>query len=156
MTSKDAHGSPWENARGLLNGKVTIAKLPYYESPPGNAPAPPMKRIALPQGELAQFWDSPDGMRYIAAIEIVPDTIRGNHLHREKLEVIYILSGRVLLAVEDPQSGEQASAELEPGNLIRVLPGTIHALKGLASGFAIECSPGRYDSQDVEKLTVTL
>jgi mannose-6-phosphate isomerase-like protein (cupin superfamily) len=132
-----------------LDGRVTVVELPSYPDPPSAVNAPVSKRLSLPQGELAQFWDSDEGMRYIAGIEILPGAIRGNHYHQHKAEVIYVLTGKALLAVKDPLTHEQASFELHPGYLARIKQGVAHALKGIEAGFAVECSSTRFDPADV-------
>src|SRR5436190_13270456 len=98
----------------LLENKVRKRSLPGVQgSPPGAAPL--LKRLLLPQGELAQFYDADDGIRYIAFAELVPDRIRGNHYHVRKEEFVYIIQGKTLLVIEDVQSNRRESTSLETG-----------------------------------------
>ena len=51
-----------------LAGKVVKWSLPVISGRPG-ADAPTLKRLFLPQGELAQVHDSEEGIHYMAVIE---------------------------------------------------------------------------------------
>src|SRR5258705_6781662 len=64
----------------LLSGKVTRQSLPILQ-PPTAPGSPVLKRLKLPQGELAQFYDGEPGIQYIAYIELLPGNPRGNHYH---------------------------------------------------------------------------
>jgi hypothetical protein len=55
----------------FLNGKVLKRSLPELHLPLG-PDAPVLKRLMLPQGELAQFYDAEEGIRYLAFIELRP------------------------------------------------------------------------------------
>lgn len=130
-----------------LSGKVTRQALPALQ-PPTVAQAPALKRLLLPQGELAQFHDGDPVVHYIAAIQLKSDTVRGNHYHDEKQEWIYVLSGEMLLVVKDLESGEREQLPLAPGDLVYIAPRVAHAMQVLTPGFAIEFSPNRYNPAD--------
>jgi hypothetical protein len=147
----------WRDAATWLDGRVAVLQVPHYAGPSPATQRPGLKRLSLPQGDLIQFWDSPEGMRYIAAIQILPGKTRGNHFHRAKQETLYILEGKILLAFALPESqevSEPASAlapvqlELGQGALVRIQPGIAHALKGIEPGYAIEASPTMFDPSD--------
>lgn len=138
--------------KAYLNGALTVQQLPVYHGSP-NGPAPVTKRLLLPQGELAQFWDSDLGLHYLAAIEIAPGQVRGSHYHRKKEEFLYILSGRVLLYAEIPGQAERVNLELQPGDFVNIKPGTAHALRGVERGLALEGSPTRFDASDAQRHT---
>src|SRR5271168_1799072 len=87
----------------FLNGKVIQQSLPMVRVPAG-PDSPVLKRLQLPQGELAQIYDAEDGIRYMAVLELRSDTVRGNHYHKVKREMVYVLEGEVLLVVEDVES----------------------------------------------------
>src|SRR5215467_11047121 len=87
----------------LLGGKVTKCTLPVVQPSP-TPDSRILKRLMLPQGELAQFYDGDEGIRYIAQIELQAGSIRGNHFHKVKREWIYIMSGELTLIVEDLES----------------------------------------------------
>jgi hypothetical protein len=137
----------------VLQGKVRKLSLPIIQGPPG-ADAPTLKRLRLPQGELAQVYDAPDGIRYLAVIELLPDSLRGNHYHRVKEELVYVIQGEVLLALADPVSGARDSISLEPGDLAIIPTGIAHALKTVRPGVALEFSPAGFDSSDIHRYPV--
>src|SRR4051794_28028828 len=123
----------------FLNGKVRKQSLPSFELPLA-ADAPTMKRLLLPQGELAQFYDAAAGMLYLAFIELRPGTVRGNHYHRVKEEWIYLIAGEVLLIAEDIETKAHESVPLQTGDLAVIQTGIAHALKVICRGQAIEFS----------------
>ena len=137
----------------FLNGKVRTRSLPAFELP--LAPdAPTVKRLLLPQGELAQFYDCEEGVRYIASIELKAGSVRGNHYHKIKREYVYLLSGQVLFVFVNLETGAREEIELAGGSLAFIEPGIAHALDVKESGMAVEFSPNRFDVGDTyrEKL----
>jgi quercetin dioxygenase-like cupin family protein len=135
----------------LLQGKVKIWTLPKVQ--PGVNEAG-LKRLMLPQGELAQFYDEEQGVRYIASIELKAGTVRGNHYHQEKREYVYVLAGRLRLVVRELAMEKREERELEAGSLIFIEPGIVHALDVRENGVAVEFSANRFDPKDTyrEKL----
>ena len=132
----------------LLDGKVRKQALPKVQ-PPSNPESPALKRLMLPQGELAQFYDGDDGIRYIAQIELQAGSVRGNHYHKIKQEWIYIMSGDVTLIVEDLESKARESVQLVAGDLAFIQTGVVHTLQVTKSGQAIEFSTARFDPADI-------
>jgi mannose-6-phosphate isomerase-like protein (cupin superfamily) len=137
-----------------LGGRVRKLSLPRLETP---APAygPPLKRLALPQGELAQIHDSDQGMRYLAVIEFRPGGVRGNHYHKHKEEWVYLIEGEVGLTVEDMRTRTRESLVLVAGDLVRIGLEVAHAFQTLEPGRAIEFSPSRFDAEDTHRKMVT-
>ncbi len=132
----------------FLAGKVLKRSLPVMR--PGEAFGEArLKRLLLPQGELAQFYDGDEGMRYLAFIALRVGNCRGNHYHKVKRELIYLIEGEVLLLVEDIESKLREAIPLRTGDLAFVPPGIAHALRPAQPGYAIECSPTRFDREDV-------
>jgi quercetin dioxygenase-like cupin family protein len=134
----------------FLGGRVHKRSLPVV-APPAPANAPVCKRLLLPQGELAQFHDSSDGFRYAAVIELRPGTTRGNHYHRHKMEVVYLISGEVRVLVEDTATATREAILLRPGDLLTIPPGIAHAMQPTAAGYAVELSPTRFEPEDTCK-----
>src|SRR5690349_22997227 len=123
----------------LLSGKVVKKPLAILQ-PPTAPDSPVLKRLKLPQGELAQFYDGEPGMRYIAYIELLPGNPRGNHYHNHKEEWIYLIGGELSLVVEDIASKERASMTMSAGEIVRISSGVAHTLQIVKSGQAIEFS----------------
>ncbi|MEI6567204.1 MAG: cupin domain-containing protein [Verrucomicrobiota bacterium] len=131
-----------------LGGKVQRQVLPVLTDPRLVA-ASARKRIALPQGELAQIYSDSVGIHYIACVELSGSFPRGNHYHRNKEEWIYVMRGKVRLVVENVESRERESLECPAGDLVVVYPGIAHAVHVLEPGLAVEFSPQEFDPADV-------
>jgi mannose-6-phosphate isomerase-like protein (cupin superfamily) len=134
----------------FLNGKVRKRSLPSLQLPLG-PDAPVLKRLMLPQGELAQFYDAEEGIRYIACIELLPGQVRGNHYHKVKEELVYVIQGEVLLSVADIDSKARASVALRAGDLAVIETRIAHALQTVQRGQAIEFSVARFDPADIHR-----
>jgi mannose-6-phosphate isomerase-like protein (cupin superfamily) len=132
----------------LLGGRVLKRSLPVFQPPLGPL-APHLKRLMLPRGELAQFYDAEEGIHYMAFIELLPGQVRGNHYHKVKEELVYVIRGEVQLAVADIQSKAQALVELRAGDLAVIRTGIAHALRTVEPGQAIEFSSARFDPADI-------
>ena len=130
-----------------LAGKVVKRSLPVISGRPG-PDAPTLKRLLLPQGELAQVHDSDEGIRYMAVIETLMGGDRGNHYHKIKKERIYVMQGELLMLTEDVLTKERASVRLQAGDLLLIETGIAHLLRTVEPGQAIEFSNTRFDAAD--------
>jgi quercetin dioxygenase-like cupin family protein len=139
--------------RAIFGRKVLKRSLPVFHGPPPAGTLGP-KRLILPQGELANFYDADEGLRYGALVEMRVGSIRGNHVHRVKEELIYVISGRLELVVQQMPEGERAALELVAGDLVFIATGIAHAIKPLESGLAMEFSKVRFDPTDVQKVAL--
>jgi mannose-6-phosphate isomerase-like protein (cupin superfamily) len=139
------------NETVLFGGRVRKTSLPLFHGPPP-ADASGPKRLSLAQGELANFYDSPEGIRYIAFLELRAGGIRGNHFHRVKVEHVYLFSGRLKVLLKDGPEGEIASLDLVAGDLVRIQPGVAHAFKPMEAGFGVEFSPNLFNGEDIIKV----
>jgi mannose-6-phosphate isomerase-like protein (cupin superfamily) len=138
-----------------LNGKVTRRRLPQVD--PAAFEKPRVKRLMLPQGELAQFYDGEQGgMQYLAFLELVPGTVRGNHYHHRKREFVYLQRGSAELVVRDLKSGGQETVSLEAGDLAFIDVEVAHCMRAIGGGHALEFSNEKFDVADVEKFTLTV
>ena len=131
-----------------LAGKVVRCSLPVISGRPG-PDAPALKRLLLPQGELAQVHDSDEGIRYLAVLETRMGSVRGNHYHKVKEEWIYVLQGELLVLVADVQTNERASVPLRTGELLLIQSGIAHLLQTVEPGQAIEFSGARFNPADI-------
>jgi len=134
----------------FLCGKVLKWSLPVVQGPPPTE-APNLKRLLLSQGELAQFHDAEEGIRYIAYAELMVDGVRGNHYHEVKEEYVYILNGEALLIVQDVDSKEREQMQLATGDLVFISTRIAHAFKPLKAGSAVEFSQARFNPADVQR-----
>jgi uncharacterized cupin superfamily protein len=138
----------------FLTGKVIKRSLPEVQ-PPFGPEAPELKRLMLPQGELAQFFNGQESIQYIAFIELQPGITRGNHYHKAKAEWVYLIRGTMRLLVQDVESNGRERIELRAGDLVFIQTGVAHALEPLEPGQAIEFSSARFDATDIYKFAVT-
>ena len=111
-----------------LSGKVWKRALPVFTGPPEPG-APSLKRMLLPQGELAQVHDSDEGIHFLACIELREGTTRGNHFHKVKREFIYLLSGAFVLLLEDVASKVRETMAVSPGELVFISTEVAHTLR---------------------------
>ena len=133
--------------RSYLNGRVLKWCLPVIEGNPA-VDAPRLKRLALPQGELAHFSDG-ENIEYIAFVELRPGGTRGNHFHQKKEEAVYVIRGEMVLIVQDVWTGERDALTLETGDLAVVSTQIAHAYQTRRPGDAVEFSKARFDAADV-------
>jgi mannose-6-phosphate isomerase-like protein (cupin superfamily) len=131
-----------------LAGKVRHESLPLVRGPVG-PDATHLKRLLLPQGELAQIYDAAEGIRYLAVIELQEGNTRGNHYHEVKEEFVYVLRGEVLLVAEDIASKARESVRLQAGDLAFIQTRVAHALRVVQPGLAVEFSGARFDGADI-------
>ena len=141
------------NEASFLDGKVRKISLPKFHGPPP-AEATGPKRLHLAQGELANFYNGEPGMRYLAFMELRVGAIRGNHFHRKKEEWVYLISGRLLLVVQEVEASRPISIDLVAGDLVTIATGVAHALNPLEPGHGVEFSPALFDPADVQKSTL--
>ena len=130
-----------------LAGKVSKLSLPSLQ-PPLGAAAPLLKRLLLPQGELAQFYDAEEPIRYMALAEIRPGWARGNHYHKFKKEMLYVIQGEISLVVQEITQGTRESVSLQVGDVAVIETGVAHAVRASAPGQVLEFSPVRFDPAD--------
>jgi hypothetical protein len=130
-----------------LNGKVLKWCLPVIQGSP-RLDAPRLKRLALPQGELAHFSDG-ENIEYIAFVELRAGGTRGNHFHQKKAEAVYVIRGEMVLIVQDTQTGQRDSLTLKTGDLAVVSTRIAHAYQTTKPGDAVEFSKARFDAADV-------
>ena len=130
-----------------LAGKVSKQSLPRLPAPVG-AEAPMLKRLLLPQGELAQFYDADEPIRYMAWVEIRPGCARGNHYHLVKKEFLYVIQGELCLVVQDLEQGTRDSVPLRMGDVAVIGTGVAHAVRATAPAQVIEFSPARFNPAD--------
>ena len=134
----------------FLSGKVVKWSLPALE-PPFDPQGPLLKRLLLPQGELAQVYDADEPIRYIACLDLLPGTVRGNHYHKVKREFVYLLRGEVSLIVRDVETGGRGTVSLRGGELVLIEPGVAHAMVITGAGMAVEFAQTRFNDADTQR-----
>ncbi len=95
----------------------------------------------------AIFLNSTESISTVAVVEYVPDgEVRGNHYHKNKREVLYIIEGKVKIYFWEPSSKEIEETILEKGHLITIEPNLGHAFKAIKPTLGFEmgscpCNP---------------
>ncbi len=118
-------------------GRVVHHRLPAVLPGPGSE-ALERKRLQLPKGALEVFHNSPEGIRYIAHLEMKAGVDRGHHVHQRKDESFYLISGHVTIGVEALDTGERHLLDVRPGDLVEIRPGIAHAVRVHEGGHAVE------------------
>ena len=136
-----------------LGGKVLKRTLAVVH-PPVPPDSTVLKRLMLPQGELAQFFDGEEPARYIAYIELAAGGVRGNHFHKVKAEWVYLIKGEVVVHLLDLESDARDKLTLREGDLAFISTHVAHALQTLQAGQAIEFSSARFDPADIHRMQV--
>jgi mannose-6-phosphate isomerase-like protein (cupin superfamily) len=128
--------------------KVVIRRLPLLEAPPAS-PILDGVRIRMPAGEAAPVYNG-GPWRFISYLEFLAGTglWRGNHYHERKREYVYVISGTVLGAFEDIDSGERLEVDLPAGTTVLIEPRCAHAFREQGYAQAFECAPLEFDADD--------
>ena len=128
--------------------KVTFEKLPNTKEIPGE------KRWEEERGEFVQVAYR-ETMHHLAAFEIRKGFSRGNHYHKRKEEIFYVVRGKIKASFLDMDSLEKEEKIFERGDKIRVNPYCGHLFYGLEDAFVIEYSPQVYDKEDSYKIDLS-
>jgi mannose-6-phosphate isomerase-like protein (cupin superfamily) len=143
------HDSNDAGRETFLDGQVIRDRLPVIQGRPAPGQVlPPLKRLLLPQGELAQIQNGEPGIQYLAWIDLPEGGIRGNHVHQRKKESIYVIAGELQVYLEDLATGARAECLMQAGDRIYIPPGIAHALKPVRAGHALEFAPDPLDPTD--------
>ena len=108
------------------------------------------KRWVDEKGEFAQISYRED-IGHVAFFELRKGQVRGNHFHRQKHEVFYIVHGKIEAVFASVPPGNEKKAVLEKGMKIHVPAGIAHRFYGIDDSLVIEYSPQYYDKTDVVK-----
>lgn len=109
------------------------------------------KRWVDDKGEFIQVSYRED-IGHVAFFELRKGARRGNHRHREKDEVFYIVRGTIeALFISGPPDRKRRMT-LEKGMKIRVPAGIAHSFLGIEDSLVVEYSPQYYDKTDTVKV----
>ena len=115
----------------------------------------PVQTFTDPRGVLEKLCPAPvAGEVYL--VRVAPGASRGHHLHRRMGEWFTAISGRGLLGLFAPETGELEHLGLD-GARVYVPPGVAHALfaeVGEAPWVVLACAEGGHDPDDVERVDV--
>ena len=125
--------------------KINIEKLPETKEIDG------AKRWVEERGEFAQI-SYKENIGHLAFFELKKGFSRGNHYHKKKEEVFYVIDGKIRAVFVDTDSGELQEHILTKGYKISVKTGCGHVFYGLEDSSVIEYSPQYYDKTDAYKV----
>lgn len=130
----------------LLDGKIAIRRLPTYTIPLQQSVLDG-GRIMMPNGELTQILNSiPVAYVGYAEYRAGDQTARGNHVHPQRDEYYYQLTGRVHGYFQDSQTLQVADLDIQTGDLLHIAAGIAHAFVPQGAGQAIEASTQSYQA----------
>ena len=92
-------------------------------------------------------------------VAIAPGKARGNHLHRERKEIVFVhYEGSVDVAWRDPGASEPGTVQFSGsgGFVARIAPGTLHAFRNSGTGFVevVSLSNGHFDPAETHYETL--
>lgn len=114
----------------------------------GAIPGDGAGRITSPAGELVRFANG-ENYRFAAYWNCHPGgPCRGNHYHMEKVEVMYLISGKLHAAYLDLDTDERFDLVLIAGDLVTVRPRLVHSYIALQSAQVVEVASTTYTPTD--------
>ena len=123
---------------------IIIERLPETREMDGT------KRWVDEKGEFVQISYRED-IGHLAFFELRKGQMRGNHYHRKKHEVFYIISGTIEAAFASVPPDRKKKLVLEKGMKIHVPAGIAHSFYGIEDSLVVEYSPQYYDKTDSVK-----
>lgn len=107
--------------------------------------------VSTNETSLASAINPESPAEFIAYLEFLPDSPRGNHYHKEKTEYMIVLKGRLKCNFwlnTDPS--ERQEAILQDGQMARILPGCVHTFTAQNNKvIALEYSPQKFTLSDI-------
>jgi len=73
---------------------------------------------------------------------------RGGHVHHQRTEHLYVVSGRARAQFYCPATGESLELELKPGDRVRISPGVAHRFAASEPLTFVETSDQAYRKED--------
>ena len=116
----------------MFNNKVTIQNIRFIDSD---------------KGTKAQIANSKTS-RALLYVELKENAKAGNHYHKTKEEILFIISGKLTATFKDMLSQEIKEKTLKKGDLITIKPGIAHSLHALQNSKILDISNTDKNSQD--------
>ena len=132
-----------------LNGKVSVQEIENLKSRDGFS-LTSFSRLETPTAELTFFpFGEPIHSITLVTFKVgeMP-VIRGNHVHNQKDEYLYIMSGQFKGKYIDLDTNESLVLDLKKGDLIHVLPNCSHAYMAQEDASFLEFTPTKLTSWD--------
>lgn len=123
---------------------IIIERLPETREMDG------AKRWVDEKGEFVQISYRED-IGHLAFFELRKGQMRGNHYHRKKDEVFYVIMGTIEAVFASVPPDRKKTLVLEKGMKIHVPAGIAHSFYGIEDTLVVEYSPQHYDKTDSVK-----
>jgi len=120
---------------------ITIEKLPNTKDVDG------AKWWVEEKGVFAQIAYKEE-IRHLAFFELKKGFFRGSHVHKQKEESFYVISGTIRSIFRDMETLMQEEHILVKGDRIRVKTNCGHIFYGINDSLVVEYSPQEYDKGD--------
>ena len=133
-----------------------------------DGPAPAFEIYPVPDkgdGRGSAFFLNEDAIRWLGEVRelhvvaIAPGKVRGNHMHHERREVIFVsYDGAIEIAWREPGSDRTELRRIEGhgGFVAKIEPRTLHAFRNAGEGpvQVVSMSNGRFDPSETEYHTL--
>lgn len=133
----------------MLNDKIRIETLPITKAFLRE------KRCIEDRGELVLLSDGEE-VRHITYFSLNPGKLffRGGHYHRNKVETLYVISGKLRVYIIDVHTKEKNIIEVLSGQKITVYPYCAHKFNAISESHVIEYYATAYDINDDYKHSI--
>lgn len=103
----------------------------------------------LPKGDAVYINPTSD-VKFTGIIEFIPNTgLRGNHYHKDKHEILYVISGKLKAHYWTHDQPEKVKTLIHvKGEKITIPPLIGHAFEGIVHSIVLELSTTDFDIQD--------
>jgi mannose-6-phosphate isomerase-like protein (cupin superfamily) len=126
-----------------MSWKILVEEVPMSGEPLKT------RRIVEPRGELVLIEDGKQ-FRRLACFSLKPGGgyFRGGHYHRDKVEHLYVISGRLRIRAADLETGERFEMELSTGSRVTIFPGCAHRFEAVEDARVIEYCDSVHNAED--------
>tara|TARA_R110000868_G_scaffold45524_6_gene151108 strand:- start:877 stop:1287 length:411 start_codon:yes stop_codon:yes gene_type:complete len=130
----------------MLN-KLHIEHYKQLE-PDMNSPKPNGFK-AFPKGDTA-YINPVEDVKFTGIIEFVPGTgVRGNHYHKNKLEILYIITGQIKALYWEADNPDEITEIIHTkGDKITIPPHIGHGFEAIQHTIALEMTTTAFDMAD--------
>ena len=121
----------------------------YKLTEPDMNSAKPNGFKSIPKGDVAYINPESD-VKFVGIIEFVPNTgSRGNHYHKQKNEILYIISGKLKATYWEPNNiSNKITVIHEKGDKITIPPLNYHAFEAIEHTTVLEITTTPFDITD--------
>lgn len=159
MAAKERIGTPTPHMESQSNPDEIGQSIPANPIVERSLPivTPPIPdgggRIITTSGELTQIINGVS-IKFVAYVEFKPGKTRGNHFHRRKTEILYVISGELRARYRSVAGTDERELLLKNGDIVEVPPGWAHAYIATEHTHAVELATLPYDPADTYLWTI--